>query len=207
MTEHPGNNVHPDTREALDAWFERRFDQRFAEKIAESTAAKTPSLSILVTRGTLDWAYPPFIIASTAAALGWQASMFFTFYGLKLLKKDLDLTISPLGNPALPMKMPFGPTWFRDVEWNIPNLFMAGIPGFERMATAMMKKTIRDKGVAPIEELRAICIESDVRLIGCQMTVGLFGWSRDTFIPQVAEWAGAASYLQIAQEADVSLFM
>jgi peroxiredoxin family protein len=132
--------------------------------------------------------------------------MFFTFYGLALLKKELNLSISPLGNPAMPMKMPFGPDWFKNIEWNMPNLVMAGIPGFENMATAMMKKTLKDKGVAPIEELREICIDADVKLIACQMTVDLFGWPKDGFIPEVSEWAGAATYLTIAQKAQINLY-
>ena len=192
---------------ALDDWLKKRFDELFEEKMAEREASRTPSLSLMVTKGTLDWAYPPLIIASTAAALGWQASMFFTFYGLNLLKKDLKLEISALGNPAMPMKMPFGPEWFKAIEWKIPNLLMAGVPGFERMATTMMKKTIRDKGVASVEELRQLCIEADVKLIGCQMTVELFGLSRDEFIPEISEWAGAATYLQLTQGTDVNLFV
>jgi peroxiredoxin family protein len=132
--------------------------------------------------------------------------MFFTFYGLGLLKKELNLSISPLGNPAMPMKMPFGPDWFKNIEWNMPNLVMAGIPGFENMATAMMKKTLKDKGVAPVEELREVCVEADVKLIACQMTVDLFGWKKDEFIPEVSEWAGAATYLTIAQKAHINLY-
>ncbi len=197
----------PGSSTALNEWFDRRFDARFDQKMAASGTPTTPSLSVMVTKGTLDWAYPPFIIASTAAALGWEVIMFFTFYGLDLLKKKLDLSISPLGNPAMPMKMPFGPPWLRDREWHIPNLVMAGVPGFERMATAMMKKTIRDKGVAPIAELRQLCIEADVKLIGCQMTIELFVLSRDAFIPEVTEWAGAATYLQLTQGTDVNLFV
>ncbi len=191
----------------LDQWLTRRFDELFAEKMTEIEAKTIPSLTLMVTKGTLDWAYPPFIIASTAAALGWKTSMFFTFYGLSLLKKKLDLEISPLGNPAMPMKMPFGPQWFRDMEWKLPNFIMAGLPGFEKMATAMMKKTISEKGVAPIEQLREICIDSDVQLVACQMTVDLFGWRRDEFIPEISEWAGATTYLATAQKANISLFI
>src|SRR5512140_93355 len=114
----------------------RRLDeilpQKIEEKLAQMKAAKTPSMTIIATKGTLDWAYPPFILSSTAAALGWDVSIFFTFYGLELLKKDLSaLRVSPLGNPAMPMKMPFGPGWFRDLRWNIPNLMQASVPGFE----------------------------------------------------------------------------
>ena len=99
---------------AISERIDRLLDQRLEAKLAELKAAKTPSMTIIATKGTLDWAYPPFILASTASALGWDVSIFFTFYGLELLKKDLSgLQVSPLGNPAMPMKMPFGPEWFK----------------------------------------------------------------------------------------------
>jgi len=186
---------------------ERWLDERFAHKMAEWEAARTHSLSIMVTKGSLDWAYPPFIVASTAAALGWKVTMFFTFYGLTLLKKELDLKLSGLGNPAMPMKLPYGPPWLRNVEWQVPNLVMAGVPGFERAATTMMKKTMHEKGVADIEELRSLCIDAGVRMVGCQMTRDLFGWDEDAFIPEIAEWAGAASYLVVTSECAVNLYM
>jgi peroxiredoxin family protein len=187
--------------------FNRWFDQRLEEKLAEREAARTPSLAIIATKGTLDMAYPPLILASTAAALGWEVSIFFTFYGLELLKKDLDLEISPLGNPAMPMKMPVGPEAFQAINWKIPNLLAGNVPGFERFATGMMKKTMRDKGVASIEELRAICLESGVQMVACQMTVDVFGYTADDFIPEVSDWIGAASFLPVAQKADVALFI
>jgi peroxiredoxin family protein len=188
--------------DSLNRW----FDERFALKMAESRKDRTPSLSMLVTRGTLDWAYPPFIIGSTAKALGWDVTLFFTFYGLGLLKKKLDLKISALGNPAMPMKMPFGPAWFRDIEWKMPNLVMAGIPGFEALATRLMRETLRQKGVAPVEELRAICIETEVNLMACQMTVDLFGWHKEDFLPEIGEWAGAATFLTVARDSDICLY-
>ena len=191
----------------FEQYFNEKFDQRFAQKIAEKEASHTPSMTIIVTKGTMDMAYPPFILASTAAALGWDVSLFFTFYGLSLLKSDLDLNISPLGNPAMPMKMPIGPDWLRHTEMAIPNLLMAGIPGFEKLATSMMKKTLSNKGVASIQELRDICVESEVNIVACQMTVDLFDWSRDDFIPEISEWVGATSFLPIAQKADVNLFI
>ena len=187
----------------LKAW----FDQRFDEKTSEQEESRTPRMSIMVTKGTLDWAYPPFILASTAAALGWDTTLFFTFYGLALLKKDLKPNISPLGNPAMPMKMPFGPQWFQGIEWNMPNLLMAGVPGFELLATALMKQTVKNNGIATIPELRELCIEAEVKLVACQMTVGLFGWKKEDFIPEVSEWAGAATYITNAQGADITLFV
>jgi peroxiredoxin family protein len=188
---------------ALNEW----FDKRFAENMRELEANKTRKLSIMVTKGTLDWAYPPFIMGATAAAMDWEVTLFFTFYGLALLKKDLKPTISPLGNPAMPMKMPFGPQWFQNIEWNMPNLFMAGIPGFESVATSLMKQTLKNKGVAPIEDLRQACIETGVKLVACQMTVDLFGWEPDEFIPEIADWAGAATYLTSAHDADITLYV
>lgn len=188
---------------ALDAW----FDERFAKKLKETEESKTPSLSIIATKGTMDWAYPPFILASTASALGWDVNVFFTFYGLELLKKDLNLQVSPLGNPGMPMKMPFGPKWFQGVNWNIPNLVMASVPGFEKLATTLMKKTVKNNGVASIQELRDVCVEAGVNLVACQMTVDLFGYTRDDFIPEVKDWIGAASFLPIAQKSDVCLFI
>ena len=203
--------VTPDTA-LLDELIKRRLDellpQKLEEKLAELREKKTPLLTIIATKGTLDWAYPPFILASTAAALGWNVSVFFTFYGLNLLRKDIsDLKVSPLGNPGMPMKMPFGPGWFKSINWNIPNAVQAVVPGFESLATVLMKQTIKNKGVAAIAELRDLCVEAGVNLIGCQMTVDLFGFAHDDFIPQVKEFVGAATFLPIARDADVSLFI
>jgi peroxiredoxin family protein len=196
----------------IDEIVRQRLDEilpkKLEEKLAEMKANKTPSMTIIATKGTLDWAYPPFILSSTAAALGWNVSIFFTFYGLQLLKKDIsDLKVSPLGNPGMPMKMPFGPDWFKSINWNIPNLIQAGVPGFESFASALMRQTMSNKGVASVAELRSLCLEAGVKLIGCQMTVDLFGFTHDDFIPEVTEYCGAASFLPMAQEADVTLFV
>jgi peroxiredoxin family protein len=191
----------------LDSWLNNRLDDLLPAKIAGIEASRTPSMSIIATKGTLDWAYPPFILASTAAALGWDVDMFFTFYGLLLLKKDLDAGVSPLGNPAMPMKMPFGPKWFQDYSWPLPNLLMAGVPGFEKLATGLMKKTFRNKGVATVEELRGLCLEADVRMLACQMTVDVFGFDNNDFIPEVTEYVGATSFLPVARKSDVCLFI
>jgi len=191
------------TQQELNQWFDARFEERLQAK----EDSKTPSMSIIATKGTMDWAYPPFILASTAAALGWDVSMFFTFYGLGLLKKNLDLEVSPLGNPAMPMKMPFGPQWLQDINMKIPNAVMGNLPGFESMATAMMKKTTENKGIASIEELRSLCLEAEVKMLACQMTVDMFGFKQDEFMDEVSDWVGAASFLPTAQKSDVTLFI
>ena len=151
-------------------------------------------LAIIATKGTLDMAYPPFILASTAAALDYEVVIFFTFYGLTLLRKDLSgVKISPLANPAMPMPMPMP-------------VLVAALPGMESMATMMMKQKIKSKGVASIEDLRTACIESGVKMIGCEMTVDLFDFSHDEFIKEV-EYGGASTFLQFAGDTDICLFI
>ncbi len=191
----------------MDQWLDQKLDELLPGKIQDIDANKTPSMAIIATKGTLDWAYPPFILASTSAALGWDTSIFFTFYGLLLLKKEIPSEVSPLGNPAMPMKMPFGPQWFQDFNWPMPNLLMASVPGFEKVATGLMKKTFRNKGVATVEELRELCLEADVKMVACQMTVDVFGFDNSEFIPEVTEYVGATYFLPIARESDVCLFI
>lgn len=199
----PSQDSLPFDPVVLDQWFEKKF----TERMRQYEDQKTPSLAIIATKGTLDMAYPPFILASTAAALGWEVSVFFTFYGLELLKKDLDLNVSPLGNPAMPMKMPFGPHWLRSINWNIPNVISSNLPGFEHFATSMMQKTTQSKGVASIEELRSLTLEAGAKLVACQMTVDLFNYEQTDFIDEIQDWIGAASFLPVAQKSDVSLFI
>jgi peroxiredoxin family protein len=155
-------------------------------------------MSMIVTKGTLDWAYPPFILATTAAAMGLEVTMFFTFYGLVLLKKKLNLKVSPLGNAAMEMPM-FG------MHIGMPNLASA-IPGVDAAATAMMKNLIKKKGVASIEELRATALESDVKMIACQMTMDLFEYKRDDMI-EGPVLGGAATYIENATRSDINLFI
>jgi len=167
---------------------------------------KRRRLALIASRGTLDWAYPPFILGSGAASMDWDVAIFFTFYGLPLLKPKISAQVSPLGNPAMPMNMPFGPEWFQKINWPIPNLIMSNVPGFEAMATGLMKKTFKNKGVATVEELREMCLELGVRLIACQMTMDVFGFKKEDFIEGV-EIGGAATFLEFAADADVNLFI
>ena len=154
-------------------------------------------LTIIASKGTLDWGYPPFNLASTAAACGYQDTMFFTYYGLQLLRKDLDLKVSPLGNPGMPMPMGMN-KWFP--------VLGTTIPGMETMMTLMMKNTIKSKGVATIQELRDLCLEAEVKMIGCQMTIDLFDMNREDFIDDI-EIGGAATWMESAGDATVNLFI
>ncbi len=150
-------------------------------------------LAIIATKGTLDWAYPPFILASTAAALGYETEIFFTFYGLQLLKKDLKLQVSSLGNPGMPMPMP------------VPVVLQA-LPGMQSMMTMMMKQKMKSKGVASVEELRELCVEAEVKLIACQMTVDLFEMDTKEFVDGV-EYGGAATFFEFAGESDICMYI
>jgi len=154
-------------------------------------------LAIIATKGTLDWAYPPFILGSTAAALGYEVQIFCTFYGLQLLKKNLNLKVSPLGNPGMPMPMGMH-------SW-LPNIVTA-LPGMEGMMTMMMKNKMKSKGVASVEELRDLCVEAEVKIIACQMTVDLFDMNPNQFIDGI-EYGGAAMFFEFAGQSDVNLFV
>ena len=155
-------------------------------------------MSIIVTKGTLDWAYPPFILATTAAAMGLDVTMFFTFYGLPLLLKNLDLQLSPLGNPA--MKMPVA-----GMHMGMPNL-ASMIPGVDAAASTMMTRLMRKKGVATIDDLRGLAVESGIRMIACQMTMDLFDYTLKDMI-EGPELGGAATYIDVATQSEINLFI
>ncbi len=163
-----------------------------------STEQNAKSMSIIVTKGALDQAYPPFILATTAAAMGLDVTMFFTFYGLSLLKKDLKLKVSTLGNTAMEMPMMGG-------HMAMPNL-LAALPGASSLTTVMMKDLIKKNGVASIEELRELAVEAEVNMIACQMTLDLFDYKREDLIDGPS-LGGAATYIEVATKSDINLFI
>ena len=154
----------------------------------------TKKMALIATKGTLDMAYPPFILASTAAARGWDVQIFVTCEGLQGLRTSWDdIKISPLANPAMPMPVPMP-------------VFVQMLPGMESMATMMMKNKMKKKGVASLQELRDICLEAEVKFVACQMTVDLFEFEKSDFI-QGIEYGGAATFMKFAGESDVCLFI
>src|SRR5512143_703457 len=187
---------------------ERRVNELVAQKLAEIEEARNnrpKRLALIASRGTLDYAYPPFILATTAASMGWQVSVFFTFYGLPLLLKDLGASVTPLGNPAMPMKMPFGPEGIQKINWPIPTAMMA-VPAVNSLGTTLMKQRTRNKGVSSIPELRAMSVELGVEMVACQMTMDVFGFKKEDFIDE-CNVAGAATFLEDASKSDVQLFV
>lgn len=151
--------------------------------------------AIIASKGTLDWAYPPLILATAAGAAGMGVYVFFTFYGLNIIHKDFErkLQVSPVGNPAMPMPVP------------MPDVVTA-MPGMTAMATTMMKAKFRKKHVAPIRELLDSALEMGVHLIACQMTMQVFDYKESDFIEGV-EFGGAAAFLSEARKSHVTLFV
>jgi peroxiredoxin family protein len=152
-------------------------------------------MTIIASKGSLDMAYPPLILATTAAAMDVDVSIFFTFYGLEMIKKGNadNLKVSPLGNPAMPMPVP------------IPTL-IASLPGMESVATAMMKSMFNKHGVASIGQLLDLAKEAGVKLIACQMTMDVMGVKQSDIIDGV-EFGGAATWMDLAADADINLFV
>ncbi|WP_255193604.1 DsrE/DsrF/DrsH-like family protein [Natronobeatus ordinarius] len=170
----------------LEALEERLTDLEAAEGDDQK------QMTIIATKGSLDMAYPPLILASTAAAFGWDVVVFHTFWGLDILheEKSKKLKLSAVGNPSMPM----------------PNA-LAALPGMDAMATKMMAKKIDDNGTATIEELIELSLESGVDLQACQMTIELMGYDEAEFYDGVTTGVGAATALQHMADADVQLLV
>jgi peroxiredoxin family protein len=154
---------------------------------------KTKRIALIASKGTLDMAYPPLILATTAAAMEMEAVVFFTMYGLNIIDKRryASLEVSPVGNPALPV--------------NVPNI--AGmLPGMGAMATGMMKRWFARAKVPTIPEFVQMALEANVRLIGCQMTMDVMGVRKEDLV-EGTEVGGAATFLDLAADSQIQLFI
>lgn len=152
-------------------------------------------LSLIQTKGALDWAYPAFILASTAAVMDKKVELFFSFYGLNCLLKDVSqLKVSPVGNPGMIIKSPYGPDWLKKINWNqVLPAFTWVLPGMTALATYGFKKQLANQNQLSIEELRTLCLDLGVKFTACQMTMDLMGLQEKDLIEGV-EFAGAATY-------------
>ena len=148
-------------------------------------------LAIIAGHGTLDAAYPPLILATTAVAMDMEAAIFFTFYGLEIIKKGKadKLQVSPIANPAMPQPVP---------GISVPNI-LGMLPGMTAVATGMMNSWMTNANVTKISELIKMALEFDVKLIGCQMTMDVMGIKREDLIDGV-EVGGAATLLEFASQ-------
>ena len=151
--------------------------------------------SIIASKGTLDWAYPPLILATTAAAASMDTAIFFTFYGLSIIHKDFasKLKVDPVGNPAMPVPIP------------IPDIVSA-LPGMVPLASRMMRSRFAAHNVATIAELLDAARDIGVRLIACRMTMEVFGYKEADFIDGV-EFGGAAAFMSQARRSHVTMFI
>lgn len=190
--------IEAKVNERINALVQSRLEELITQGVAKAmqhqeTKGGKKRLAIVASKGTLDMAYPPLILATTAAALGWEVGIFFTFYGLDIInrRKLASLKVPPLGNPAMPVP--------------VPNL-MGAIPGMTLMATAMMKNWFRRAQIPTVRELLDEATDSGVQLIGCTTTMGVMGVSQSDLIPQ-ASLAGAAAFLDFASEANATIFV
>jgi len=171
------------------------LEAELSELEAESGTAvadEQQSMVIVATKGTLDMAYPPLILASTAAAFGWDVTVFHTFWGLDVLHRERseNLKLSAVGNPSMPM----------------PNA-LAALPGMDAIATKMMEKRISDNDTASIRELFETSREMGVEFQACQMTMDLMGYEEEDLLDGVVSGVGAATALGEMGEADVQLLV
>ena len=147
--------------------------------------------AIIASKGTLDMAYPPLLLATGARSMGIEASIFFTLYGVNILKKKSNLKVAPLANPAMPMP--------------IPNLIGA-LPGMTAMASMMMKGMFKKQSVPTIKELLEMSRDSGVKLVACQMTLDVLGIKQKDLIDGI-EFGGLATFIEYGMGATITLYV
>ena len=183
--------IEAKVKELLD----QRVEKLVEEKLRKEKESRPKRLAIaVVSKGTIETAYAALILATTAAALDMEAGVYFSFFGLNILKKGNQdsLKVVPLGNPAMPVNMP-----------NIVSV----LPGMTALATMMMKREIKKKKIATIPELMQIAIESGVKLWPCQMAMDMFNLKKEDLIDGLPDPVGAATFLEYAGDADITLFI
>lgn len=166
-----------------------------APAVSEDTEApkKTKRIALVASKGTLDQAYPPLILASTAVSLGWEAGIYFTFYGLDILHKDRfqKLKMASLANPSGPIQLPNA---------------LGAIPGATAAATKVMKRWMARSKMPTVPEFLDMTRDLGVEFFACATTMGVMGVTEEDLIPG-ADIAGAAAFLDYAAEADVTMFV
>ena len=188
--------VNARVNDALKEQFASLTSNPVAKKSEERTGPKR--LALVASKGSLDMAYPPLILATSAAAMGWEVGIFFTFYGLDILNRNKvgNLKVAPLANPAMPA--PIG-------NIPVPN-FIGAIPGMTSIATSMMQGWMNRAKMPAVTELLDVARDSGVNLFACTTTMGVMRVKNEDII-EGAQFAGAAAFLDYASEANVSLFI
>ena len=178
---------------------EELVNRRLAEIEAEKRN-RPKRLALVASQGSLDMAYPPLILASTAVSMGWEVGVFFTFYGLDIInkRKHPALKVSPIGNPAMPEPL-------KALPLQVPNI-LGVLPGSTALATTLMKQWFNKANIPPLQELIDVTLEGGGKLYACTTTMGVMGNTPQDFMDGV-ECLGAAAFLEFASEADVALFI
>ncbi|MTI49737.1 MAG: pyridine nucleotide-disulfide oxidoreductase [Firmicutes bacterium] len=152
--------------------------------------------TMVVFSGDLDKAIASFIIANGAASMGKEVTMFFTFWGLNILRKPEKVKVKKsFMDKMFGMMMPRG-----SKKLQLSNMNMAG------MGPKMIRKVMNDKNVNSLEELIELAKKSGIRMVACTMSMDLMGITKDELIDGV-EYGGVAAYLDAAEESNVNLFI
>lgn len=170
------------------------------DKATADEPQKKRRLALVASKGSLDMAYPPLILASTAVAMGWEVAVFFTFYGLDIIdkRKQPALKVAPIGNPAMPAPI-------SSIPMQVPNI-LGVLPGSTALATAIMKQWFEKANIPSVQELIDVTKQGGGRLYACTTTMGVMGVTENDLIDGV-ECLGAAAFLDFAADADVQLFI
>jgi peroxiredoxin family protein len=156
---------------------------------------ETQKCTIIAFSGDMDKVFAAFTIATTAAAMGMETTMFFTFWGLKAIQKG-NATGEGLFGRMLSLMNRGG------IERIGPSRF-----NFFGIGRWLFKKMMRDKGVAPLSELLQMAIDLDVKMLACLTSMDVMEITPDDLIPEVAGVVGAATMLAEAQQSQVQLFI
>ncbi len=201
-----GKELDPALKAYVNAYVDRRIVEA-SRQVYEAVSKKIKTVetkvrevelnaqknrcAIIASKGTLDMAYPPLLLATGARSMGIESSIFFTLYGVNLLKKKVNLKVAPIANPAMPMV--------------VPNL-VGALPGMTSMASMMMKGMFKKQSVPTVKELLELARDSGVKLVACQMTLDVLGIKKQDLIAGI-EFGGLATFLEYGMGATVTLFV
>ncbi|HWR72561.1 MAG TPA: DsrE/DsrF/DrsH-like family protein [Nitrospirota bacterium] len=206
MQNYQDMNMDPKTKEYLNKYIDQRIVEA-SRQVYEALSRKIKTVetkvdevdrktkknrvAIIASKGTLDMAYPPLLLATGARSMGIEASIFFTLYGVNILKKGVNLKVAPLANPAMPMP--------------VPNI-VGALPGMTSMASLMMKGMFKKQQVPTVQELLDMARETGVKLVACQMTLDVLRLKKKGLIDGI-EYGGLATFLEYGMGATVTLFV
>jgi len=159
-----------------------------ATRKPDRTPRTIEHVAIIVSKGSLDMAYPGLILANAARMSGIEATLFFTFWGLDVITEETvdHLHVATVGNPSMHM-----PT------------MLGGLPGMQGLATSMMKKQIEELDIPPVREMLEILSDSGAKIYACRMAMDMFKRTKADLVPQVQDVISAMEFFDKAAGAQV----